>query len=149
MTYSSLSVANAFIELARDEKKTLTNMQLQKLVFFSHGYVLAYLNKELTNDPVKAWTFGPVYPELYNRLRHYGRERIPDTLSLPEIDNISKDSEEMKVIKGVWNAYKSHKASQLVDISHNVGSPWDQIWSKNKFQDIPDNITQEYYKKLI
>lgn len=149
MAYSSLSVANAFIELARDEGKALTNMQLQKLVFFSHGYVLAFLDKQLTSDPVKAWTFGPVYPVLYNSLRHYGREQVLETLPLPEIDNIPKESQEMQVIKSVWNAYKFHKASQLVDISHNIGSPWDQIWRNNKFQDIPDSITKEYYKRLI
>lgn len=149
MAYSSLSVANAFIELARREGQALTNMQLQKLVFFAHGYVLAFLDKPLTNDPVKAWTFGPVYTALYNSLRHYGRNEVCETFPLQESESITANSQEMQVITSVWNAYKLHKASQLVNISHNVGSPWAQVWENNKFEEIPDHITQAYYKKLI
>ncbi|VEI57654.1 Uncharacterized phage-associated protein [Pasteurella multocida] len=146
MAYSSLSVANAFIELAENEGRAVTNMQLQKLVFFAHGYTLAFLNRPLTNDTVKAWTFGPVYSLLYNSLRHFGK--LPVREILPGIPDV-QDGEEAQIIKSVWNAYKHHTAYQLSDISHNVGSPWHQVWNSNKFEEIPDNITRDYYRRLI
>lgn len=147
MAYSSLSVANAFIELAQNEGKELTNMQLPKLVFFAHGYTLAFLDRPLTSDEAKAWTFGPVYSVLYNTLKFYGKNPVPE--SLPGIPEIIKDSDENQIIESVWNAYKHHTAYQLSDISHNTGSPWDQVWQNDKFGKIPDNITREYYKRLI
>lgn len=147
MSFSSLSVANSFIELARNEGKVLSNMQLQKLVFFAHGYVLAFLNKELTNDTAKAWTFGPVYPVLYNSLRHFGSHGTDQPL--PGIPEISQSSDEFQIIQNVWNAYKFHTASTLSRISHNIGSPWHQIWEINKFGEIPNNIIRTYYLGLI
>lgn len=147
MAYSSLSVANAFIELAKNEGKALTNMQLQKLVFFAHGYTLAFLDRELTSDTIKAWTFGPVYSLLYNTLRIYGRNPIQE--SLPGIPEVAQNSSELQVIESVWNAYKFHSAYQLSNISHNIGSPWHQVWNSDKFGEIPDSITRDYYKRLI
>ena len=41
MSYSVNSVANAFLHLARKDKKALTHMQLQKLCFFAHAFHLA------------------------------------------------------------------------------------------------------------
>jgi uncharacterized phage-associated protein len=146
MAYSSLSVANAFIALACNEGKKLSNMQLQKLVFFAHGYLLAYLNRPLTIDEVKAWTFGPVYPLLYNVLRINGSEGTDQIIPGQEI--ILEDDEN-QIIQAVWNAYKHHSAYQLSRISHNVGSPWSQTWLNQEFSIIPDNITQAYYQKLI
>lgn len=146
MAYSSLSVANAFIALAKNEGKKLSNMQLQKLVFFAHGYLLAYRNRPLTRDEVKAWTFGPVYPLLYNSLRIYGSEGTDQ--EIPEPERIV-ESDENNIIQAVWKAYGSHSAYQLSNISHNVGSPWSQVWLKKEFSVIPDNITQAYYKNLI
>lgn len=149
MVYSSLSVANAFIELAKNEGKTVSNMQLQKLVFFAHGYVLAFLNKELTSDKAKAWTFGPVYPALYNSLRYYGANGTDQILyGIPSID---KKSDQFTIIKNVWEAYKHHTATQLSRISHNIGSSWYQTWETNnqKFEEIPNNIIREYYLGLI
>lgn len=147
MTYSSRAVANAFIKIAKDEDKKLSNMQLQKLVFFSHGYNLAFLGTPLTSDVVKAWTFGPVYPILYECLREYGRNPVVNNIST--YDEISEECEEMKVIRSVWNAYKNYSAFELSSISHNSGSPWDKVWKTNKFGKIPNHIIKEYYKGLI
>lgn len=147
MAYSSLSIANAFIELAENEGKALTNMHLQKLVFFSHGYTLAFLNRPLTSDVIKAWTFGPVYSALYNTLRTFGRSEINQPI--PGVTKVEHQSDEYEIITNVWETYKFHSAAQLSRISHNLGSPWSQIWELDKFGEIPDNITRAYYRRLI
>lgn len=147
MAYSSLAVANALLKIANNEGKQLSNMQLQKLVFFAHGYNLAFLETPLTLDVAKAWTFGPVYPVLYECLRQYGRDTVVAPIST--LDEIPEQSQEMQVIRSVWNAYKDYSAFQLSSVSHNSGSPWDRIWKINKFGEIPNQIIKEYYKGLI
>lgn len=146
MDYTSLSIANEFIKLAQNEGKKLTNMQLQKLVFFSHGYNLAFLDTPLTTDEVRAWPFGPVYPLLYDSLRYLGSNGTDKTIpNIPEI----RESDEKEIIESVWNAYREHTAYELSSISHNAGSPWSQVWNSTKFGWIPNSIIKDYYKKLI
>src|SRR5712691_11530985 len=79
MSYSALTVANTFLDLATQEGKYVTNMKLQKLVYIAHGYYLAYRAGEpLIFEDVKAWQWGPVIVELYEALRQYGAHIVSE-----------------------------------------------------------------------
>ncbi|WP_416366578.1 Panacea domain-containing protein [Sphingomonas aurantiaca] len=66
--------------LSRDSKRVprktggdgLTQMQLQKLVFFAHGWTLAETGYALTEDDPEAWVYGPVYRDLYDHTKYFG-----------------------------------------------------------------------------
>lgn len=144
---SATAVAQKFLELAREEGKPLTNMQLQKLVFFAHGAHLAAYNQPLIFEHVKAWDFGPVIPELYERLREYGAGPVVN-----RIDNepIYDESPAGYAIRNVWRAYGNLNAWQLSDISHQPGSPWEQVWNYGgRYSEIPNYVTQQYYAHRI
>ena len=72
----SPAIANEFIRLAARERKTLTQMQIQKLVYIAHGWNLAINEAALTHDSPSAWSYGPVYRELYRALQQYGSEGV-------------------------------------------------------------------------
>lgn len=149
--HSAVAVAKAFLELAKRENKSLTNMQLQKLVYFAHGiHMSAYEGCPLINEHVKAWNFGPVIPELYEALRKYGSDEVSE-ISSPDYGNLQSDADAMKAIKIVWQAFRGVPASKLSDISHAKGSPWDIVFNKEnrKFCDIPDDLTRTYYDTVV
>lgn len=72
----SPAIANEFIRRARADGRSLTQMQLQKLVYIAHGWNLAVNGRPLTVDAPKAGDFGPVYTELWGALRHYGGDPV-------------------------------------------------------------------------
>lgn len=147
---SAIAVAQAFLDLASEEGQKLSNMQLQKLVFFAHGvHLAAYDGKPLIDDPIKAWDFGPVIPSLYERLRKYGKGTVDPNLAPETRGLFDPEGHEQKTIQVVWNAYKGYDAWALSDISHQENSPWHKAWTQSKYSDIPDGLILDYYKNRV
>ena len=144
--YSAESVANAFLDLARRSEKSLTNMQLQKLVYIAHGYSLAKLGKPLFHNNIHAFEWGPVIPNLYKTLRHYGAGEVKDYIST-DASPISEDSPEMEIIKEVWQDYGDFSGLQLSDLTHRKGTPWSETWRTNQFGVIADELIAEHYRQ--
>ena len=126
MAFSSISVANSFLELASDEGKSLTNMQVQKLVYLAHGYCWALLGKPLFDHHVHAWQWGPVIPKLYKKLQRYGAGTVTEQIEDAE-PSIPTGSEEYSVIKAVWKGFGHYTGPTLSRITHQDGSPWINI----------------------
>jgi len=148
---SAVAVAQRFLDLAAAEHKALTNMQLQKLVFFAHGVYLAGFNEPLIDEPIRAWDFGPVIPELYERLRHFGRNPVRTELA-PELRSVLEHDERAdEAIVAVWDAYRNHTAFQLSQITHLPNTPWDKIWNQpnGRYEVIPNAIIQQYYRDRV
>jgi len=147
MSVSSQAIANKFFELAKSEGKLLTNMQLQKLVYISQGFSLALLDKTIYFHNSHAWQFGPVIPKLYKSLQKYGNGHVTEQL-LAE-DKLPNESQEIKIVKGVWQGYGHFSGGQLSALTHKPGTPWSQTWESNQFGIIPRELMSEYYKRLL
>ena len=80
MEHDARSVANAFIQRGIDAKRPLTPLQVQKLVFFAHAWMLGLRGRPLINEPFEVWKYGPVVPVVYYCLRHYGGDPVTETL---------------------------------------------------------------------
>ena len=153
MSYSALAVANAFIELSLRENSPLTNMKLQKLVYFAHGFALALNHDGLFREPVRAFQWGPVIPDLYNAVKHYGSspilKKIPLRTGELQIDLRDKDSSATQLIEMVWKKYGSFSAAQLSTITHRPGTPWSQVWNDTEFGVIPNDLIRYHYTSLV
>ena len=74
---NALDVSLYFLELSKDSGVPLTQMQIQKLVYFSHGWYLAKNEgRPLIPDDIEAWRWGPVIPRLYRAFRAAGANPI-------------------------------------------------------------------------
>lgn len=147
MSFSAIAVANVFIDLAKESDNSLSNMQLQKLVYIAHGFSLALLDKALIYNDVKAWQYGPVYPKLYKKLRKYGAGKVVDFLDCDE--KLANDNEFMEVIRGVWKAYGKMSGGELSARTHSPKTPWSQCWEKEPYSNISDELIQNYYKNIL
>lgn len=147
--YSPIRIANAFLAKAEGEGRVLTNMQLQKLVFFAHGWHLALKDAPLINTDVKAWNFGPVIPPLYRALKRFGNgtvvgpiEKSPDDLKPLEDEFVQS------LIARIWQVYGHLTGGQLSTLTHKAGSPWDVTFKRKPFEEIPDDLIAKHFKSL-
>lgn len=151
--YPPKAIANAFLQRAFNDKKSIGHMKLQKLVFLAHGYHLASTGGiPLVNEPFEAWDYGPVCRSLYQEFREFGRQSINRLAT--EVDWDAEvdvpvaapgdDKNAAKVIDFVYRAYADRSAFVLSDLTHKSGWAWDKTRQLDPFQlknkDIDNNL---------
>ncbi len=142
---NALDVANFFIEMTNaDEEGCMTNLKLNKLVYFAQAWSLAKLNKSLFEEDIQAWPHGPVIPSVYRAFSPCGRERIAETAGEYD-DNIYSD-EERDLLLDVLEKYCSYSALGLRALTHKKGSAWFQSYSETRTNKIPKDIIKDDVK---
>ena len=136
-----INVANYFLRCPeyQDPSDAISNMKLQKLLYFAQGHALAVLGKALFNEDFEAWEHGPVLPSIYRKYKIFGAEKItpPETIDLRKFSKAEKT-----LLEQVWQVYGGYSAWGLRNLSHNT-TPW-----KNHKDDrsvIPQDEMKEYF----
>jgi len=112
------TVADFFIKFAHEHGDCLTNLKLQKLVYYAQAWNLALYDKPLFESDFQAWVHGPVCPELYARFKGYRWKPITEQPDLPEIpENVKKH------LIDVFEAYERYSGYQLEQMTH-AEAPW-------------------------
>jgi uncharacterized phage-associated protein len=154
-------VGNAILDAAERAGFRLSNMALNKIIYFAHGWFLAQYGEPLVNSPFEAWQFGPVHPQVYRQLRRFKEQPIVGRLTRIDMENggerpfeVCLPDRELDLVDRVAVFYGRYPASKLVQISHEVGAPWDQIWSLGEGQPcpgmvIPDDVTESFYRMKL
>lgn len=166
MPYASAAIANRFLDLARQDETSLTPLQIQKLVYFSHGWHLAFEQGPLSAEHAQAWQWGPVFPELYHALKRWGGGAISEpvrvmraelngndyqlvqmTPTIPESAPFSPD-----LVDRVWAVYGGMSGAALSQLSHDPDGPWHKIRTESRGVrgiDIPDAMILDYFKAKL
>jgi uncharacterized phage-associated protein len=121
---SVFDVANLFVYFSLEcGDEPVTNLRLNKLLWFAQGHALARFGTPLFDDNFVAWDYGAVVPAIYQRYKYCGKNPIavtddgfdPNNFAEPEIQDF---------IVEIANAYNKYSTSELVKMSHEQGSPW-------------------------
>lgn len=139
-------VADFFVDSAlSDPEDNMTNMRVNKLLFFAQGWSLAKRNgKPLFNDDFYAWDYGPVVPEIYRKYKVAGRGKIQGVDNENYDENFS--DEENQLLIDVLREYSKYSTSGLVSLSHKAGSPWDKARKISKDKLIPKDDIKAYFE---
>ena len=81
---TALTLANYILTRAKKQGINITNLKLQKILYYVQGYFLAKFDHPLFPDDIQAWTFGPVVPNVYYHFSIFG----PDNLFITREENI-------------------------------------------------------------
>jgi uncharacterized phage-associated protein len=157
MSYPAKSIANFFLEMAKDSSETLSPMKLQKLVYYAQGWYAGYTNERLIDEEVEAWQYGPVLPSLYAEFKEFGSSPITrkayewKSFKRSEVATV-QDETVRAFLSSVWNAYSKYTAIALSEFTHAVGGPWDQIRRSKpgvNNADIPFELLQKHFKSAV
>lgn len=136
-------VADYFLAQQDEESgDTISNLKLQKLVYYAQGFHLAIHGKPLFGEQIQAWTHGPVVPDLYHRFKGYGPGAIPQQ---GELDLSKYDKQTTELLNEVYSVYGQFSGWKLRNMTHEE-APWANA-------EKPGVITHEamadYFKTLV
>lgn len=146
--YDVLTVADAILKIAKAQGKSLTPMQLVKLTYIAHGWSLGLRNKDLFQNKIEAWQYGPVIPDLYHATKSYGRNPIPLS-AIGDPEDIQVTPEDRAFLTDVVNKYGNLDGIALSYLTHKAGTPWTQIYYPGvRNTEIPDTLIAQHYREL-
>ena len=138
-------VANFFIYLSKQaDESFMTNAKLNKLLFYAQGCHLERTGKPLFNEPIEAWTYGPVVPEIYHKYKEYGKTPI-ETIDKDFIPS-SITGDELETLLDVAREYGKYTVPYLINLTHVVDTPWSTAWNSEKKQITLDEM-KAYFRK--
>ena len=122
---SILDAAKYLIYIASEDNfYSISQLKLQKLLYFSQGFSYLWDGKPLFEKNFEAWQYGPVNRKIYDKYKRYGNSDIPFN---GEIDfNLSQENKD--TIEAVWRDYKKYDAFELVEITH-MEEPWKRVYN--------------------
>jgi uncharacterized phage-associated protein len=149
-------ISDYFISVANETQTPITNLKLQKLVYYSQAWSLALLGKELIAEDFQAWVHGPVLPALYAEYKEFGwkpiyREELNGVSAQQILDRLHEDFR--NVLLDVEHEHFGMTAYALETQTHNE-DPW--IISRQGIADdapcdfiIPKKMMQDYYSRFV
>lgn len=123
--YSALDIAKYIIDYSNRRDTPVSNLQLQKILYYIQMNFYRRLNKPAFNEDIEAWKYGPVVSSVYNVYCMYGASDI--CLMYPEVRKIFS-GRESEIANWVIRACIAVGAWELVEKSHIKDGPWDKTY---------------------
>jgi uncharacterized phage-associated protein len=134
-------VANLFIYFANEcADEPVTNLRLNKLLWFANGHSMERFGKPLFADKFEAWDLGPVVPSIYRKYKICGNNPIAETNDGFDPNGLDQDVSNFLI--DVAEKYNDFTTTALVNLSHRPDTPW-ALTEKNKV--IPNAIIRDYF----
>ena len=140
-------VANFFIGLSlSDSEDYITNLKLNKLMYYAQGWSLARLGKPLFQNDIQAWKYGPVIPAIYHDYKNCGNS--PITVIDESYSNDVFSGKQYSLLLDVYGEYGKYTARALTSLTHRPGTPWSRFYEEGRNAIIPKEALKEYFSSL-
>lgn len=150
-TPSALDAAKLLLLTASIREDEITNLKLQKLLYYFQGASLAILCKPGFEGAICAWDYGPVVPEVYHAFKSFGRSPIAISGADEEaykklLPKFAKEHQDLA--SEVYSVYGQYAAWKLVEMTHSE-PPWKDNYEVNQQREIPHKDLEAYFKTQI
>ena len=144
--HSALDVAKwflqrNFLQMTAEDAEYISNLKLQKLLYYAQGVYAAITGGHLFGDGLVAWEHGPVVIDVYHKYAKYGscgieydKEDSPKEVYTEEDENI---------LEQVYQCFGQYSAWKLRNMTHEE-RPW-KITPRNKVIDF--NVIRDFFRE--
>jgi uncharacterized phage-associated protein len=133
MVMKANQISNYIISLAQNNpEENLTNMKLQKILYYLQGYHLALFNEVLFEEEIEAWKYGPVISKEYYTFKVYGNNSINVPETNHSFDYLS--DKQKKFINKVYGYFRQFSPVKMMELTHEE-SPWLDTYGKSQVID--------------
>jgi uncharacterized phage-associated protein len=145
-------IANFVLDSADRQSIGISNLGLNKIIYFLHSAFLHHFGKPLVSAKIEAWDYGPVFREVYHQFKRFGRSEITDRANKlnafsGSYDRVSYefDFETELFLNQQCSSLLRIPAGKLVDLSHME----DGAWHRARYQNGRVNPGVEITNELI
>lgn len=131
-----------------EEVDRITNLKLQKLLYYAQGTHMALYDNSLFENSIEAWKHGPVVRDVYNKYSVNGSNAImfcPTKESRRIIAEIEKDKKAYKVLRFIYDEFGQYTAWALRNMTHEE-RPWKETRLDHQ---IDNDLIKEYFKQEV
>lgn len=144
-THTASQVAKWFlaynrIAAADDGAEYISNLKLQKLLYYAQGCFLAATGSPIFSDDIVAWQHGPVVESVYHEYKSNGANGI---IFDEDFDFLQFNRDENDLLQEVYNTFGQYSAWKLRDMTHSE-TPW-RVTPQNSV--IPQDVIRDYFKQ--
>jgi uncharacterized phage-associated protein len=112
------AVADYLLTQAREAGELLTNLKLQKLLYYAQAWHLALRDRELFSEDFRAWVHGPVLLSQYHRFKDFKWASITAEIEPPDLSGELTEHLDM-----ILEVFGPETAIALEQMTH-AEKPW-------------------------
>lgn len=157
----TLDVARYVINHSFYKHNGISNLKLQKVLYFIQVYFLVKTEKPCFDGIIEAWDFGPVVPEAYKKWEEFGSTIIypielyieynHDNIWLSEkirFDETIINETDRKMINDIVDKFANYTSTDLVSMTHKQ-TPWKDAYKASQTTKITHDALLKYFKERI
>lgn len=144
MVYDVNDIANRLLLFFEEKGELITNMKLQKMLYYQQGFHLAYFDEPLFDEDIEAWTYGPVVKSMYHKYKDFGKNGIPADRN--KSFNFIQTTE-LALFNEVNKVYGRFSAMGLMEMTHQE-YPWKSV-PKKEGSIIPQSTIQSFFRTRL
>lgn len=141
--YSAIDVSKYIILRCNKSGKTISNLKLQKILYFLQAEFLVSQNNPCFCETIEAWDFGPVIPDVYHTYKIYGSANIP---MITDNEYCPFQKEDKILADAIIDQCAQYSASALVEITHRQ-SPWKEAYHNRGSSIISNEKIKAFFKE--
>lgn len=138
--YKVIDVAKYLVSYCTNKDMPISNLQLQKILYFLQLFYWKKTSNWLFNEEFAAWRYGPVISEVYNIYYGYGGAKI-----CKEYGKSVISLEDCMILKPMIDKLSKKNPWDLVELTHKDNTPWSRVYDngKGEYAIIPKGLIAE------